>query len=77
QPARWPHTGTPVPGGLDFAQVRYLLSLLRQSGKRIIGFDLSEVAPAPPLPRQQADEWDGNVGARVLYMLSTTLLASL
>lgn len=77
QPSLCPHTGTPVPGGLDFAQVRYLLSLLRQSGKRIIGFDLSEVAPAPTLPRQQPDEWDGNVGARVLYMLSNTLLASL
>ncbi len=77
QPALCPNTGTPVPGGLDFAQVRYLLSMLRQSGKRIIGFDLSEVAPATPLPRRQPDEWDGNVGARVLYMLSNTLLASL
>lgn len=77
QPSLCPHTGTPVPGGLDFAQVRHLLSLLRQSGKRIIGFDLSEVAPAPALPLPQPDEWDGNVGARVLYMLSNTLLASL
>jgi agmatinase len=30
----------------------------------IVGFDLTEVAPGPP-----GDEWDGNVGARVLYKL--------
>ena len=72
QPALCPHTGTPVPGGLEFAQVRFLLSCLRQSGRQIIGFDLCEVAPNPENP---ADEWDGNVGARVLYMLCNTLLA--
>ncbi|MCM1169857.1 MAG: agmatinase family protein [Bacteroides sp.] len=73
QPALCPHTGTPVPGGLEFSQARYLLSLLRKSGKQIIGFDLCEVAPNPADP---ADEWDGNVGARILYMLCNTLLAS-
>lgn len=72
-PSLCPHTGTPVPGGLEFGQVRHMLSLLRQSGKQIIGFDLCEVAPDPENPQ---DEWDGNVGARVLYMLCNTLLAS-
>lgn len=72
QPALCLHTGTPVPGGLEFAQVRFLLSLLRNSGKQIVGFDLCEVAPDPQNP---ADEWDGNVGARMLYMLCNTLLA--
>lgn len=71
-PSLCPHTGTPVPGGLEFGQVRYLLSLLRKSGKRILGFDLCEVAPNP---KDDSDEWDGNVGARVLYMLCNTLLA--
>ncbi len=73
QPSLCPHTGTPVPGGLDFAQARYLLSAIRQCGKEIIGFDLCEVAPDT---RNPDDEWDGNVGARTLYMLSNTLLAS-
>ncbi len=70
-PSLCPHTGTPVPGGLSFAQARYLLSRLRQSGKEIIGFDLCEVAPDPIDPN---NEWDGNVGARILYLLSNTLL---
>jgi agmatinase len=67
-PSLCPHTGTPVPGGLSFAQARYLLEMLRLSNKEIIGFDLCEVAPAAD------DEWDGNVGARVLYMLSNACL---
>jgi agmatinase len=33
------------------------------SGRRIVGFDLDEVTPDP----SGASEWDGNVGARVLY----------
>lgn len=61
-PKLCPHTGTPVPGGLGFEQLAYLLHLLKQSGKTIIGFDLCEVAPGD-------DDWDGNVGARVLYQL--------
>ncbi|RTY92505.1 agmatinase family protein [Flavobacterium sp. GT3R68] len=55
-----PNTGTPVPGGLSFEQAAYLLSKLADSGKEIIGFDLVEVAPGD-------DDWDGNVGARMLY----------
>ena len=72
-PSLCPHTGTPVPGGITFAQARYLLSCLRQSGKEIIGFDLCEVAPNPHTPD---DEWDGNVGSRLLYILANTLLFS-
>lgn len=60
-----PHTGTPVPGGLSFDQANYLLRCLVEGGKRIVGFDLNEVAPSP----SSADEWDGNVGARLLYKL--------
>lgn len=61
-PALCPHTGTPVPGGLSFAELLHLLRTLRDSGRRIVGFDLVEVAPGD-------DEWDANVGARVLYKL--------
>ena len=62
-PALCPHTGTPVLGGLSFAEVSALLRTVVTSGRRIVGFDLNEVAPDP----DGRSEWDGNVGARVLY----------
>ncbi len=58
-PTLCPNTGTPVPGGLSFQQALYLLSQLKAK-KNIIGFDLVEVAPGE-------DDWNGNVGARLLY----------
>ncbi len=61
-PKLCPNTGTPVAGGLEFEQVVYLIKKLVKSGRRIIGFDLNEVAPGN-------DEWDANVGARLLYQL--------
>ncbi|NMB74752.1 MAG: agmatinase family protein [Myxococcales bacterium] len=64
-PALCPHTGTPVPGGLSFFQACQVLRAVVESGRTIMGFDLCEVAPAP----SGGDEWDGNVGARVLYQL--------
>ena len=64
-PQYCPHTGTPVPGGLSFAEAVYLLRALALSGREIVGFDLCEVAPAP----SGEDEWDANVGARMLYKL--------
>lgn len=60
-----PNTGTPVPGGFSFEQATYLLSKLANSDKEIIGFDLVEVAPSD----NPNDDWDGNVGARMLYHL--------
>jgi agmatinase len=63
-PKLCPNTGTPVPGGLDFNEACYLLAALVESGRRIVGFDLVEVAPGP-----DEDEWDANVGARLLYKL--------
>lgn len=62
-PALCPGTGTPVPGGLSYEQLSYLLAMLSKSKKKIIGFDLVEVAP------QAGSQWDANVGARVLYQL--------
>jgi agmatinase len=61
-PKLCPNTGTPVAGGLEFEQVIYLIKKLVKSGRKIIGFDLNEVAPGN-------DEWDANVGARLLYQL--------
>ena len=56
------HTGTPVPGGLSFNEA---LHLIKQTGlnKKIIGFDLVEVAPG------KDSELDANIGARLLYQL--------
>lgn len=59
-----PNTGTPVPGGISFREVDYLLHMLANSNKKIIGFDLCEVSPGG------SDEWDANVGARLLYKIS-------
>ncbi|HVZ94988.1 MAG TPA: agmatinase family protein [Phycisphaerales bacterium] len=64
-PALCPHTGTPVPGGFSFHQASLLLELLARSGRRIVGFDLNEVSPSG----SDGDEWDANVGARLLYKL--------
>ncbi len=72
-PTLCPHTGTPVPGGLNFQEANYLIGALVRAGKKIIGFDLTEVAPAP---HSEENEWDANVGARLLYKLSAWTLAS-
>ena len=61
-PALCPSTGTPVLGGLSFPELSFLMRAVVESGRRIVGFDLCEVAPDPA-----GGEWDGNVGARVLY----------
>ena len=66
-----PHTGTPVPGGITFPEVCHLLELLAHSGRQVIGFDLCEVAPGA-----KGDEWNGTVGARVLYKLLGCTLRS-
>jgi agmatinase len=66
-PALCPHTGTPVPGGFAFEEATYLLSRLAASGRTIIGFDLVEVTPGPH------DDWDANVGARLLWHLCGVL----
>jgi agmatinase len=63
EPGCCPHTGTPAPGGLSFHQAITLFKTVVRTGRRIVGFDLTEVAPGPD------DEWDANVGARLLYKL--------
>jgi agmatinase len=68
-PKLCPNTGTPVAGGLEFEQVAYLIKKLVKNGKRIIGFDINEVAPG-------SDDWDANVGARLLYHLCNWMAVS-
>ncbi len=60
-PKLCPRTGTPVPGGSGFYEIIFLLKMLVESGRRIIGFDLCETGNDP---------WDANVGARFLYKMS-------
>lgn len=67
-----PGTGTPVPGGLDFAEVNHLLGRLARSGRTILGFDLVEVSPDP----SGRPEWDANVGMRLLYKLAAWTFVS-
>lgn len=68
-PKLCPHTGTPVQGGFEAEQVFYLVKLLLRSGRKLIGFDLSEVGIS-------SDEWDENVGARVLFKLCHFMVAA-
>lgn len=59
-PKLCPHTGTPVPGGLELEEVFCLVRSLVDSGRTLIGFDVCEVG---------GDDWDGNVAARAVYKL--------
>ena len=68
-PSLCPNTGTPVPGGLSFEQAAYLIERVVASRRVIVGCDLNEVAPGE-------DEWDANVGMRMLYKMINNMLAS-
>ncbi len=70
-PALCPHPGTPVPGGLSFLEANALVAGIARSGRTIVGCDLTEVVPGP-----DGDEWDGNVGARLLYKMIGWMLVS-
>lgn len=66
-PKLCPHTGTPVPGGLEIGQLFYLMNKLVNSGRQLIGFDLVETGYAQ-------DEFDANVSARVLFKLCNLMV---
>jgi agmatinase len=68
-PKLCPHTGTPVQGGFEAEQMFYLFKKVVESGREFIGFDLNEVGISP-------NEWDENVGARVLFKLCNLMVAS-
>jgi len=63
-PAFCPGTGTPVPGGLGFQEAVAILEAVVASGRRMVGFDLVEVAP-----RGDDDGWNAKIGARLLYKI--------
>jgi agmatinase len=68
-PKLCPNTGTPVPGGFQTEEVYYLLKQIIKAGKKIVGFDLSEVSTSE-------NGWDANVGARVLFKLCNLIVQS-
>jgi agmatinase len=68
-PKLCPATGTPVAGGLEFYQALHLIKKLVLAERKIIGFDLCEVSPGH-------NDWDANVGARILYQLANWCAAS-
>lgn len=68
-PKLCPNTGTPVQGGFETQQVYYLFKKVLDSGRELIGFDLNEVGTS-------SNEWDENVGARILFKLCNLLIAS-
>lgn len=70
------HTGTPVPGGLGFEQVFYLVRKIAESGRTLIGFDLCEVAPASSKPSAWEKDQDAAVGMRALYRLAVLSMKS-
>jgi agmatinase len=76
-PQLCPNTGTPVPGGLSWSEAMLWLEELARSGRRVVGLDLNEVNPgARPNSNQEEDSWDAIIGARLLYRLIGTALAT-
>ena len=68
-PKLCPNTGTPVAGGFETEQILFLIEQIVKSGKKIIAFDINEVTPGE-------DEWDANVGARMLYRIANLVAIS-
>lgn len=60
-----PHTGTPVPGGLRYEELFFLLEAIPHSGRRIIGFDVCETGGA---------ELDAIVASHLIYRLCGLVL---
>lgn len=75
-PSLCPNTGTPVPGGLEYNEAIHLLEEIILSGRKIIGFDLCEVAPASRNSKTWGSDWNSIVGSRILYELSLLSLRS-
>ena len=63
-----PHTGTPVPGGLSYNQVLFLLKEIKNQNKKLIGFDVVETA-CQHKTNSSHNCWNGNVSARLIYVL--------
>lgn len=65
-----PHTKRPVAGGMTFDQAVALINRVAESGREIIGFDLTEIVPI------MDSGVDAAVGARLLVKLCAAALKS-
>ena len=68
-PKLCPNTGTPVPGGFELEQVLYLFKMVKDSGRKIVGFDLNEVSCG-----EHSEGIDAIVGARALYKMCNLMV---
>ena len=68
-PSLCPHTDSPVAGGLDTDQLFYLFKKIQESGRKLIGFDLSETGISN-------NGFDENIASRILFKLCNFLSAS-
>lgn len=78
-PGFCPATGTPVPGGFSYDHIEYLLERIaaHPKGFEVKGFDLCEVGIDERLQDEELENsWDAQVGARLLYALSSLTLRS-
>jgi len=66
------NTGTPVNGGYEVEQIMYLFRKVVASGRKIIGFDLVEVACG----ELTQDMLDANIGAHILYKMCNLFMKS-
>jgi len=62
-PSLVPATGTPEPGGLDWYTVNELIRRVLASGRRLLGFDVTELLPQPG---QHASDF---LAAKLLYRI--------
>lgn len=66
------NTGTPVHGGFEVEHITYLFRQMIASGRKIVGFDLNEVACG----ELTTDSIDANIGAHLLYKLCNLFVSS-
>ena len=62
------NTNAPVPGGMTFDEVVYLVNSVVESGREIVGFDISEVVSSID------NKMDAIVGARLLAKMCVATL---
>ena len=62
------NTNMPTPGGMTFDEVVYLVRCVVESGREIVGFDISEVVTS------LNEKMDAIVAARLLAKLSVAML---
>ena len=69
-----PNTGTPVPGGLSYNQVLFLLKEVKNQNKKLIGFDVVETSCGKGKSSPYSS-WNSNVSAHLIYLLCGVVLA--